>query len=363
MSTPFNPVVSGNPNFTVANNPFDPNSEINTEEGIYESLVDLAKESVHFNNIDSKTLVRLREKYRAEVEEGPAYTMEQIPRYKLKRKRPNQRKAVFPAQKRMILDFKQALNTPLFVNVDSKGNYNVMEGQQHGTSDSALGDPNDMVNCIVFRNQPDWFEEWFFLEFNCESRTQISDYDRIRLAILMERKCPTGQDEYEMYAEKQALFEEYGFRYLDEKETIVPCGVSHSSIWDVPFSTLKEMFKFIGSDDELKQDPTRQITWGFWQCAQEYGYLYNENIIQAWRDLVIHMTGQQYVKDELTAMFKETGRNWSATRGPKMLMGLLKKRGCKDIDMSRICNDNATLVAEIEDCIQYSDLALQYVSV
>jgi len=354
-------MTTGNPDFTADNNPFDPLSAINTWEGIYVSLIDLAKESVHYNKIDDKVMSRLREKYDEEKAAGPAYTMEQIPRSKLKRKTPGQRASLFPAQKAMILAFKQALNTPLFVNVDKYGSFNVIEGQQHGVSDSSLGNSDDLVNCIVFRDQPDWFEEWFFLEFNCESRTDIKHYDRVRLAILMERKTPTGNDEYGMFAEKQNLFEEFGFRYLDEKDTKVPCGVSHHSIWAVPYSVLKAMFKFIGNDNELKKDPTRQVTWGFWELASQCGYLNNESVIAAWRDLVVDMTGQQYVTDELTAMLKETGRNWSAIRGPKMLMELLKKRGCKDIDMALVCNDNPTTMKEIEDCIAFSELAKQYV--
>ena len=138
-----------NPDFTADNNPFEPTSGVNTEEGIYDSIIDLAKESIHHNNIDSELLLSLRARYSQELEGGDIYTQEKIVRSKLRRKRPNQRGAVYPAQKRMILDFKHALNTPLYINVDKDGNYNVMEGQQHGTSDAALGNPEDLVNCIV----------------------------------------------------------------------------------------------------------------------------------------------------------------------------------------------------------------------
>ena len=37
----------GNPDFTKENNPFDPNSELNTELGIHETFLELAKTSKH----------------------------------------------------------------------------------------------------------------------------------------------------------------------------------------------------------------------------------------------------------------------------------------------------------------------------
>jgi len=354
----------GNPDFTVDNNPFDPTSKENTEEGIYDSIIDLAKESIHHNNIDSELLLSLRARYSQELEGGDIYTQEKIVRSKLRRKRPNQRGAVYPAQKRMILDFKHALNTPLYINVDKDGNYNVMEGQQHGCSDAALGDPEDLVNCIVFRNMPEWFEEWFFLEFNCESRTAIQDYDRIRMGILMERKSPTGNDEWENLADKQTLFEKYGFRFLENKpeNKDIPCSTTHSGIFSSNYKTLNAMFKYIGNDEELRKDSMIQITWGFWDLAARCGWHHDPEVADAWRDLVLDMTGQENVKSELTAMFNETARGWSADRGARMIMGLLKKRGCKSIDMKEVC-DKVSHLDEINNCIDYSPLACRYVKI
>ena len=143
----------GNPNFTKENNPFDPNSELNTELGIHETFLDLAETSKHLIGISDKQLQELRKEYKDEkdsYENGYPYTVEFVKRSDLSRKRPAQRGAVVEAQAKMLYNWKHVLNTPVYVNVDKDGNYNVMEGQQHTTVDSMLGDPDDMIYCIVY---------------------------------------------------------------------------------------------------------------------------------------------------------------------------------------------------------------------
>ena len=131
--------------FTKENNPFDPNSELNTELGIHETFLELAKTSKHLIGISDKQLNELRKEYREEkdsYENGYPYTVEFVKRSDLSRKRPAQRGAVIEAQTKMLHNWKHVLNTPVYVNVDKEGNYNVMEGQQHTTVDSILGDPD-----------------------------------------------------------------------------------------------------------------------------------------------------------------------------------------------------------------------------
>lgn len=354
----------GNPIFTAENNPFDPNSEINTELGIHETFLELASQSIHLIGISPRQLEELRAAYKkqkAEFLNGYPYTVEFVKRKDLKRRRPGQRSGVINAQEKMLLNWDPNLNTPLYVNVDADGNFNVMEGQQHGTVDSILGDPEDMVYCIVYRNMPDHFEEEFFLNFNCDARTGISDYDHIRMQILIERKTPTGKSHYEDLERKQCLFEQFNCRYLEVKpeNDDIACATAHSSIWNVRYNTLKEMLKFISHDENLRKNPMIQVTWGFWDLMTECGYLYDEDVRNGWRDLVLHMTGQQHVKAELTQILKENERNWSPVKGPKLMMQLIKERGV-DIDMDRVC-DKGTLMRELELEVKTSVTAQSYI--
>jgi len=355
----------GNPNFTAENNPFDPNSELNTDLGIHETFLDLAEQSIHLIGISPKQLEELRSRYRKEREEflnGYPYSVEFIKRSELSRKKPAQRGAVIEAQEKMLYNWNHNLNTPVYVNVDKDGNNNVMEGQQHTTVDSILGNPEDMVCCIVYRDMPDHFEEEFFLKFNCDARTGITDYDHNRMMILIQRKTPTGNKLYEELEKKQRLFEEFNCRYLEDKPANkdVPCGTSHSSIWKVKYNTLKEMLRFVSNDEHLRQNPMIQATWGFWELMAECGYLYDTDVQNGWRELVLHMTGQQHVKAELTLILKENERNWSPLKAPKLMMQLLKERGV-EIEMDRVCNDSGTLMRELELEVKASETAQNYI--
>lgn len=355
----------GNPDFTKENNPFDPNSELNTELGIHETFLELAETSKHLIGISNKQLNELRKEYRDEkdsYENGYPYTVELVKRSNLSRKRPAQRGAVIEAQAKMLHNWKHVLNTPVYVNVDKEGNYNVMEGQQHTTVDSILGDPDDMIYCIVYRNMPDHFEEEFFLNFNCDARTGITDYDHNRMMILIERKTPTGNKVYEDLEKKQQLFEQFNCRYLEDKPSNkdVPCGTSHSSIWKVKYNTLKEMLRFISNDEDLRTNPMIQVTWGFWELMAECGYLYDTDVQNGWRDLVLHITGQQHVKAELTQILKENERKWSPTKAPKLMMQIIKERGV-EIEMDRVCNDSGKLQSELELEVKTSETAQNYI--
>ena len=356
----------GNPAFTSKNNPFDPKAEINVELGIHETFLELAEQSIHMIGISDAQLKVLRAEYKKSKKNflnGYPYTVEFIKRSDLSRKRPHQRAAVIEAQEKMLYNWNHNLNTPVYVNVDKEGNNNVMEGQQHTTVDSILGDPDDMVYCIVYRDMPDHFEEEFFLNFNCDARTGITDYDHIRMMIFIERKTPTGNSHYEELEKKQGLFEQFNCRYLDNKNNNndIACATSHSSIWKVKHNTLKEMLKFISNDDKLRKNPMIQVTWGFWELMAECGWLRNEDVQNGWRDLVLDMTGQQHVKSELTQMLKENERNWSPIKGPKLLMQIMKERGV-EIDMDIVCNDNGSLMRELELEVKTSETAQNYVN-
>lgn len=358
-------MIVGNPDFTTENNPFDPNSEINTELGIHETFLDLAEQSTHLIGISPRQLEELRTEYREKRKSflnGYPYTVELVERKNLKRRKPGQRAGVIPAQEKMLFNWDFNLNTPLYVNVDSEGNYNVMEGQQHGTVDTILGDPEDLVYCIVYRNMPAHFEEEFFLNFNCDARTGISDYDHIRMMILIERKTPTGKSHFEDLERKQSLFEQYNSRYLEDKpqNKDIACATGHSSIWKVKYNTLKEMLKFISYDDDLRKNPMIQITWGFWELMAECGYLYDEDVRNGWRDLVLHMTGQQHVKSELMQILRENERAWSPIKAPRLMMQLIKERGV-EIEMDRVCNDSGTLMRELELEVKTSETAQNYI--
>ncbi len=355
----------GNPKFTKENNPFDPNSELNTELGIHETFLELADQSTHLIGISPTQLESLREEYRKTKNtflDGYPYTVKFIKRSELSRKKPAQRGAVITAQEKMLYNWNHNLNTPVYVNVDKDGNNNVMEGQQHTTVDSILGDPDDMVYCIVYENQPDHFEEEFFLNFNCDARTGITDYDHNRMMILIERKTPTGKKLYEDMAKKQALFEVNNCRYLEIKDENkdIPCATSHSSIWNVKYNTLKEMLHFISHDEELRKNPMIQATWAFWELMTDCGYLYDDDVKNGWRDLVLHMTGQQHVKAELTQILKENERNWSPIKGPKLMMQMIKERGV-DIEMDRVCKGEGKRQTEIELEIKLSETAQDYI--
>ena len=354
----------GNPAFTSKNNPFDPKAEINVELGIHETFLELAEQSIHMIGISDAQLKVLRAEYKKSKKNflnGYPYTVEFIKRSDLSRKRPHQRDKVIDAQAKMLYNWNHNLNTPVYVNVDKDGNNNVMEGQQHFTVDSILGDPDDMVNCIVYRGMPDHFELEFFLNFNCDARTGITDYDHNRMMILIERVTPTGNAHYEELERKQQLFEQFNCRYLEDKEENkdIACGTAHSSIWKVRPNTLKEMLKFISNDEHLRKNPMIQVTWGFWEVMADSGYLYDDNVRNGWRDLVLDMTGQQNVKSELTQILKENERIWSSAKGPKLMMQILKERGV-EIEMDRVC-ETGKLQTELDNEVSLSETAQTYV--